>query len=196
MTTRILIVDDEVLIRESLQADLNHIGYQTSTADNGEAALAELDRNNYDLIVTDLMMDGIGGIELIGLVKEKDPILPVIIITGYGELESAIQALRLGAADYLLKPYNPDELMLRINNCLEKRELQKKIKAYENILPVCCECKSIRDDAGKEPGSGDWLSFEEYLQQTTGVELSHTFCDKCMQKERQRIKELKRKLKG
>ena len=196
MTTKILIIDDEVLIRESLQADLNHVGYETGTADNGEAALAELDQDNYDLIITDLMMDGISGIELIGMVKEKDPTLPVIIITGYGELGSAIEALRLGTVDYLLKPYNTDELMLRINNCLEKRELQKKINAYENILPVCCECKSIRDDRGKEPGSGDWFSMEDYLQQTIGVKLSHTFCDKCMQKQREEMTELKRKLKG
>ena len=196
MTTKILIVDDEALIRESLQADRNHAGYQTGIAENGEAALVELDRDNYDLIITDLMMDGIGGIELIRMVKERDPTLPVIIITGYGELESAIQALRLGAADYLLKPYNIDELILRINNCLEKRELQKKIKFYENILPVCCVCKSIRDDTGKKLGSGDWLSMEVYLQKKTGVKASHTFCDVCMQKEREKMKELKRKFKG
>ncbi len=196
MTNKILIVDDEVLIRESLQASLVHAGHETKTVDNGERALDELDRDDYDLIITDLMMDGIGGIELIEKVREKDPTLPIIIITGYGKLESAVEALRLGAADYLLKPYNVDELTLRINNCLEKRELQKKIEAYENILPVCCECKSIRDDAGKEPGSGDWLSMETYLQQTTGVELSHTFCDKCMQQQREEMKELKRRLKG
>ncbi|MEA3543973.1 MAG: response regulator [Thermodesulfobacteriota bacterium] len=192
MTAKILVVDDEVLIRKSLQADLKQAGYEAETVDSGEAALAELDQNNYDLIVTDLMMDGISGLELIKKVKEKDPTLPVIIITGYGELKSAIEALRLGAADYLLKPYNVEELMLRINNCLKNRELQQKLKFYEKILPVCCVCKSVRDDTGKEPGSGEWLSFEDYLSKRSEVQLSHTFCDTCMQKQREEIEKMKK----
>ncbi len=196
MTIKILVVDDEALIRESMQANLNHAGYETHTASNGRDALLELDCDNYDLLITDLIMDNISGLELIKTVKETTPTLPVIIMTGYGELKSAIEALQLGTADYILKPYNNDQLMLTISNCLEQQELQKKIKVHENFLPICCVCKSIRDDAGKEPGTGDWFSIEEYLQQTAGVKLSHTFCDKCMLKQKEEIMELKRKLKG
>ena len=77
------------------------------------------------------MMEGIGGLELLAEIKKKSPDIPVIIMTGYGELDSAIEALRLGAADYLLKPCNNEELILRVGNCIDKVELQKNIRAKD-----------------------------------------------------------------
>jgi len=182
MKSKILIVDDEILIRDSLGADLVHAGYEVETAESGEEAIQKLNHEEYDLIITDLLMENIGGIELLGKVKEKDFEIPVIIITGHAELETAIEALRLGAADYLLKPYNQEELLLRIRNCLEKRELHRKIKIYENILPVCMYCKSIRDDAGTEPGKGKWLRMEQYIHAKSRTDISHGCCPACYKK--------------
>lgn len=179
MGKRILLVDDEILILKSLQADLEQAGYEIVVAANGEDALAQLAGKACNLVVTDLMMDGMSGVELLEKIREHDSELPVIIITGYGELETAIAALRLGAADYLLKPFHTEELLLRIQNCLEKQELQEKVTFYEKILPICMFCKKIRNDIGKKPGAGDWVAVDTYLNIHTDLKLSHGICRKC-----------------
>ncbi len=179
MKRKILIVDDEIIILKCILVDLRRSDYSVDTAENGEQALAMLEKEKYDLVITDLMMEGIGGLELLAEIKKKSPDIPVIIMTGYGELDSAIEALRLGAADYLLKPCNNEELILRVGNCIDKVELQKKVKFYESILPICSVCKKIRDDAGKGIGNGDWKPLEEYLARNVGLDLSHGICPEC-----------------
>jgi len=179
---KILIVDDEEIIRVSLQQDLLDEGYHVDIAEDGKTAIGMLD-TKYDLIITDLMMEGIGGIEILKTARERYSQQAVFILTGYGELDSAINALRLGAADYLLKPYNYDELLLRIGSCLEKRELLRKIKLYENILPICCECGKIRDDEGHERGAGEWFSVEQYFHKKMNLKSSHGYCDECGQRQ-------------
>lgn len=135
------------------------------------------------------MMEGIGGIEVFKTAREKYPQQAVFILTGYGELDSAINALRLGAGDYLLKPYNYEELLLRIGSCLEKRELQRKIKLYENILPICCECGKIRDNEGCERGRGRWFSVEQYFHKKLNLRSRHGYCDDCGKRKLDEIKE-------
>ncbi len=184
---KILIVDDEEIIRISLQQDLLDEGYMVDIAEDGETAIKMLDRK-YDLIITDLMMEGIDGIAVLKSAKELNSKQSVFILTGYGELDSAINALRLGAVDYLLKPYNHEELLLRISSCLEKRELQRKIDLYEDILPICCECGKIRDDEGCERGTGEWFSVEQYFHKKLNLKPSHGYCEECGQKQLDEIK--------
>lgn len=179
MQKQILIVDDEILIQKSLKADLKEAGFDVTVAASGEEALIKLDVKACNLIITDLMMEGMSGVELLQKIREQKEDIPVIIITAYGELETAIAALRLGAADYLLKPLHTEELLLRIKNCLEKQELKRQIKLYENILPVCMFCKKIRDDTGKEHGTGEWLSLEKYIITHTELDVSHGLCPEC-----------------
>ena len=182
MKRKILIVDDEIIILKCILVDLRRFDYSVDTAENGNQALAMLEKEKYDLVITDLMMEGMGGLELLAEIKKKTADMPVIIMTGYGELDSAIEALRLGASDYLLKPCNNEELILRVGNCIDKVELQKKVKFYESILPICSVCKKIRDDAGKGRGDGDWKPLEEYLAQNVGLDLSHGICPECSDK--------------
>ena len=189
---RILIVDDEKSIRLSLADELEDEGYSVSTAANGEEAFKLLAENDFDLIITDLVMEGIDGIEVLKKAKTLDPVLSVLILTGYGNLETAIAALRLGADDYLLKPCEIDELLLRVKRGLEKRELQKKIALYENIFPVCAGCKKIRDDDGREPGSGEWLPMEIYIMRKTGIQPSHGLCPECVKKMRAELDSIKK----
>ena len=79
----------------------------------------------------------------------------VIVLTGFGDMLSAIEALRSQADDYMLKPCESGEMFFRVERCLEKLELARKIHLYQKILPMCCVCKKIRDDTGKVPGRGD-----------------------------------------
>lgn len=178
---RVLLVDDEDLIRASLALDLAEAGYQVTAAAGGEEALARFAEVGFDLVITDLLMEGMGGLELLRRLREMAPEVGVIILTGYGALPSAIEAIRLGADDYLLKPYKFEELQVRVDICLEKRALKKRLKLYEDILPVCSVCRKIRDDEGREPGTGPWLSMEQFLGRKAGIRSSHSYCPICFE---------------
>ena len=190
-TYKILLVDDDLLILQSISSALEQEGYHVATADSGEKATELINENNFDLVLTDLVMDTVDGIAVLEKAKEKNPECIVIVLTGYGDLISAIKALRLNADDYLLKPCEPEELSFRISSCLEKLELKRKVKAYETIVPVCCVCKSIRDDNGKEIGTGEWMPVEQYILTKSKIALSPTYCPDCIKKELERIKILK-----
>jgi DNA-binding NtrC family response regulator len=178
----ILLVDDEEIILNSLGRDLEQEGYDVSLATSGEEAIARLRGNKYDLVITDLVMKGMDGIQVLKEAKKSDPDIGVFILTGYGDMTSAIDALRLGADDYLQKPADTDEMLIRINRCLERREALRKIKVYEKIIPVCCVCGKIRDDTGVAHGQGEWLKADMYILKKTTAEVSHTYCPPCLDK--------------
>jgi DNA-binding NtrC family response regulator len=125
----ILVVDDELVIRESLHGWLRKSGYQVDTAEGGSAALAMLDKTPYDLLFLDIMMPVMSGIEVLEVVKEKYPQTLVVMITAYGSVETAVQAMKRGAVDYLMKPFDPDQLSL-----LTEKLMQQKKLMDENIF--------------------------------------------------------------
>jgi DNA-binding NtrC family response regulator len=177
--SRILLVDDEPILLRTLGRALTEAGHEVVSAAGGAEAADRLREGTFDLIVTDIAMEGLGGLELLQMAKKSDPDVSVILITGFCDAASAIEALRNGADDYLSKPFDFDELILRVSRSLEKRELRRKLRLYEDILPVCCGCKQIRDDAGRQPGTGRWMSLEEYLVKEAGVKVSHGYCPAC-----------------
>jgi DNA-binding NtrC family response regulator len=125
----ILVVDDELVIRESLRGWLKKSGYVVDTAEGGSAALAMLDKTSYDLLFLDIMMPVMSGIEVLEVVKEKYPQTLVVMITAYGSVETAVQAMKIGAVDYLMKPFDPDQLSL-----LTEKLMQQKRIMDENIF--------------------------------------------------------------
>lgn len=118
---RLMIVDDEEAMRESLSAWLIKEGYQTSTADSGPRALSFLGEGTYDLLLVDIKMPGMDGLELLRRVREAYPQVMVIVITAYGSIESAVEAMKGGASDYLLKPFDPEQLIMVIEKVLKHR---------------------------------------------------------------------------
>ncbi|MBA3004856.1 MAG: response regulator [Desulfurivibrio sp.] len=175
----ILLVDDEELIRRTLQRDIEEMGYGATAVADGETALGALHELHYDLVLTDLRMEGISGLEVLTGAKSRNSDIGVIILTGFGDISSAIEALRSGADDYLLKPYAFEDLALRLRNCFEKQEMKKRLKAYEDILSICSVCKKIRNDKGKEPGAGEWVSIDAYMRKEAGLRMSHGYCPDC-----------------
>ncbi len=176
----VLVVDDENIIRETLLFDLKKNGYVVTLAKDGDEAISKLNKTDYDLIITDLLMPGKGGIEVLEKAKSNNTNALVMILTGHASIESAINALQIGATDYLLKPYNRSELLVRISKCIEKFELQKKINIYEKFLPVCCKCKMVRNDTGREHGKGKWMDMDRYLCEIAKVDITHGLCPKCL----------------
>jgi DNA-binding NtrC family response regulator len=131
---RILIVDDEVNARTALAELLRDEGYAVDTAADGFKALPKLEELGPDLVLTDLKMPGIDGIELLRKVREKDPETVVVVMTAYGAVDSAVKAMREGAADYINKPVNVDELALVIARELERRRLRQEAGALRERL--------------------------------------------------------------
>jgi DNA-binding NarL/FixJ family response regulator len=128
----ILFVDDEHVILKALTKELREEHFTVTAVAGGSAAISALKKikvknAHYDLVITDLMMPGIDGFEVLKAAKELAPLTMVIILTGYGDIQSAINALRLGADDFTLKPCEVEELVFRIRHCLEKQSLMKKI---------------------------------------------------------------------
>ncbi len=122
-TPRILVVDDEQVIREILADFLSMEGFWVRTAEDGRAALVELSRNQYDLVLSDLKMPNMGGLELLRAISEHTPNVITIIMTGFGTVETAIDAMKKGAYDYILKPFKVEEVVHTIRRGLERQRL-------------------------------------------------------------------------
>lgn len=150
--TRILVVDDEHLIRWSLEQNLKKQGYDVMTAGTGEDALKMVREEQPDLILLDIQMPGINGLEVLEKVKEIDEDIVVIMVTAQGGLETAVNAMRLGAYDYINKPFNLDELAIVIRKALETSYLRREVAGLRsehkkigspNIIGVSKHMKSV-----------------------------------------------------
>jgi DNA-binding NtrC family response regulator len=120
---RVLVIDDETNIRSTLAEFMALSGYEVDTAQDGRHGMDLLGGREYDLVLLDLRMPGMDGIAVTEWIRETHPDVPVIVMTGHATVESSIRALRLGAYDYVQKPFTLDEIERTIGNCLEKRRL-------------------------------------------------------------------------
>lgn len=140
MDHSILLIDDEEILRKTLSDDLEEEGFNVTTATNGEEGLEEFKSKHPDLVIVDLIMEGMNGIQVSKEIKRLQPDAPVMILTGHGTLESAIDALQLKVQDYILKPVKRDELLSKINSCLDsappRRTVKNKKPAYSQNLQL------------------------------------------------------------
>jgi len=134
MSIKILIADDESIIRDSIAEYLQSEGYDTQTAADGESALEIIKNGNIDILLSDVRMPGMDGIELIKKVTTYASDTLVILMTAFASVETAIQALRSGAADYMLKPLDFEELSMRISGLLERRNLIRENKYMREVI--------------------------------------------------------------
>ena len=142
---RILIVDDEEVLRDVLDAVLRREGFEVAMASSGEEALSVLDvDDNIDLVILDIMLPGISGIDTLRAIRISNPSLPVIIITAFSSIDGAIEAMKHGAFHYVPKPFKNEEVILTVNKALEQRRLSRENErlkaelsekyAYANII--------------------------------------------------------------
>jgi len=141
--TKILVVDDEIGICEGIERALSLEGFQVDFTFDGDTGLAKYDENQYDLVLIDVMLPGINGIELIQLFYERDPEVVCIIITGYATVELAVQAIKKGAYDFLTKPFSIDELLHTVHQGLEHRRLT--LEAKKNLIAEA-EAKRLEEE--------------------------------------------------
>jgi DNA-binding NtrC family response regulator len=134
MAETILIVDDEPLNLDLLEQELAELGYAVEKAGSGKAALEALVATTADLVLVDYQMPGMNGIEALGAIKKNYPALPVIIITAYGTIERAVEAIKCGADDFITKPFDPDHLAVVVRKALEQARLKAEVEALTREL--------------------------------------------------------------
>lgn len=132
MVQNILIVDDEPIALKSLKDILHLEGYNVSAVSNGQAAVETIRNRHIDLMIVDLRMPGIGGLEVVRIANEISPDTEIVLLTAYGSTESAIDALRLRIHDYLLKPASPAKILTSVRMGLARRE--EKLRAREGYM--------------------------------------------------------------
>ncbi len=131
---RVLVVDDEENIRQILKEYLNEFGYEVACAVNGQEALQIYKNGRFDVILSDLVMRPMDGLELLVEIKKIDPDAIFIMITGYPSIESALEAVKRGARDYITKPFNIDEIRLKMERVLLEQSLQGRLKNIQGVV--------------------------------------------------------------
>lgn len=147
----ILVVDDEGAIRYSITKTLQRVGYHVEAAASGEEALEMMKNQDYDVVLTDIRMPGLTGVELLSRIKEQAPDAVVILLTGYASLETAIESLRLGAHDYLVKPSSSQDI---------RTSVAKGIERAQNLRNRRALLRSIRDNV--EQLTGEQIELEKF----------------------------------
>jgi two-component system, NtrC family, response regulator AtoC len=153
----ILVVDDEPGTRRFLQGTLEKHGYRVYDAENIETAKRELAARSFDLVLSDLRLGQESGLDLIKLVRRDYPESEIILVTGYASIESAVEAMRCGAYDYLTKPVSPQELMLRVQKAIERKLMRQELTAlrqhvamsygFDNIVGISKPIQQIKETA-------------------------------------------------
>jgi len=155
----ILLVDDEEDIRDVLSISLEDRGYRIYTAENGQAALDMYDQVNPAIVITDIKMPGIDGIQLLRELKQRNPDIEVIMITGHGDLDLAIQSLKLEATDFVTKPINDDILEIALKRALDRMHMRRQLRAYtENLEKMVEEKTRLLIDAERMAAVGETVS--------------------------------------
>jgi len=131
---RILVVDDEKKMRHILQLMLGREGFKVEQAENGKVALAMLKEKRFDLVITDLKMPEMDGMSLLDEAKKIDPDFPIMVITAYGTIENAVEAMRKGAIDYITKPFEEEEILITVKRCLRISRLSEEVKVLKEEL--------------------------------------------------------------
>lgn len=154
-TYTILIIDDEPNLRRSLALILQRAGFAVTTADNAAQVHQCLEAGAYDLVFLDLKMPDINGMELLPQIRSKYPDMPVVILTAHATLDSAIEAVRKGARDYLLKPIDPKQILMRIQDILAEQQQPRRrreiVGEIQNLLHELTEVEGFTLDSSTGP---------------------------------------------
>ncbi len=134
LNAKILVVDDEIIVRESMRNWLGEEGYYVDVAENADECFKKLGEQEYDIVFLDIKMPEVDGIEVLKKVKDVYPIVDVVMITAYASIDSAVQAMKLGAYDYLTKPFDPEHLSMLVKKIISKRRLENENRKLKETI--------------------------------------------------------------
>ncbi|HEX7602961.1 MAG TPA: response regulator, partial [Polyangiaceae bacterium] len=164
---RVLVVDDEKVIRDMLADFLGMEGYFVRTAEDGNSALAELTKGHFDLVISDLKMPKMGGIQLLDEISRAAPDALTVIMTGFGTVETAIDAMKRGAYDYIMKPFKMEEVVHTVRRGLERRKLSAENLRLKEALSLYKVSEAIAAS----------LSLEEVMRNVTDAAIHEVDAD-------------------
>jgi DNA-binding NtrC family response regulator len=130
----VLVVDDKDMMRDSVTATLQRAGFEVASAPDGQQALDKIAARRPDVVVTDLRMPGLSGIELVDRIRRIDDGLPVLLMTAFGTIETAVKAMKAGAFDYLTKPFEGDELVISVKRAIEHGRLVRENDIFRRAM--------------------------------------------------------------
>lgn len=184
---KILLIDDEPLLLQSLGAILQKAGYQVVMVENGKTALSTMKTDFFDLALLDLKLPDINGLELLPMLHQIDSELPVLILTAYASLNSAIEAIRQGARDYLLKPLDPHTIRLRVSEILaEQQEPRRRRNIIMQVQELLLELRQMDCESGLQPqqsSNADAIDPERFIKKghiVVDLHKSHLMVDGCL----------------
>ncbi len=157
--SKILIIEDNDTMREAMAAIINKMGYVFDAANSGMDGLNLMEKKHYDLVVTDYKMEEMDGLEVLRQTKQKSPATEVLIITAYGTIELAVEAMKLGAADFITKPFSHDEFKLKIERILER------IKERQEFARISDENIYLRDELEEQFNYGEIIGKSKPMQE-------------------------------
>jgi DNA-binding NtrC family response regulator len=159
----VLIVDDKDNIRFTLLQTLNRMGLETDGAADGEEALAKLEKKDFGMVLLDLKMPGMDGMEVLRRIHENRPDIRVVIITAYGTVESTVEAMRLGAVDVIQKPFSPQDIREMVSQVFDREHLdEKKAIDYTTHIQLAKKCV----------GNSHWDAAMEYVRKAISLDPS------------------------
>jgi DNA-binding NtrC family response regulator len=144
--SKILVIDDEKRMCDSIKVLLSNIGYEVDTAENGKVGIEKLQSRSFDLVITDLMMPELDGFAVMKHIKENCPGTLVIVITGYASVESAVRAIRSGAYDYILKPFDFEIIKISVERAWDKLKLEKELEKTRKLAQVAERAISLNGE--------------------------------------------------
>lgn len=170
MNRRILVVEDDESLRRVMEVTLARGGYRVETVPDGERAVRSMEREPFDLVVSDLQMPGLSGLELLKRIRSAYPDTPVLLITAFGTVETAVEAMKAGAFDYLTKPVSAEELRLAVERALNQVRMREEIQALRSSIDAKYGFENI---IGRSPGLMYLLDVAARAAQSDSTVLIH-----------------------
>jgi two-component system response regulator AtoC len=143
MKPRIMIIEDDEIMRVTVEDSLKADGYETSAFDNGTEGIRSLEKNEFALVITDVRLPDMSGIDVLRVIKEINKDIPVLVMTGFGAIKDAVEAMKLGAFDYLTKPFSLEEFALIVKKIIEVKKHRDKDTMLKLEMPLCQGCAQI-----------------------------------------------------
>ena len=144
-SAKILVIEDESLVRQSYDDMLNFFGYEVESVPNGREGMSRITKNDYDIVVTDLNMPEMNGIDVLKYIKKKKPYIEVIVITGYATLENAIEAMKVGAYDYFAKPIDIEHVRIVLSKCVKQIQSRRENEELRSLTQRLKELNELKD---------------------------------------------------
>jgi DNA-binding NtrC family response regulator len=143
MKPRIMIIEDDEIMRVTVEDSLRADGYETYAFDNGTEGIEALGKNEFSLVITDVRLPDTTGIDVLRVIKEINKDIPVLVMTGFGTIKDAVEAMKLGAFDYLTKPFSLEEFALLVKRIIDVKKQRDKDTLLKREMPLCHGCAQI-----------------------------------------------------